>query len=121
MSSRLEALLDRGAGRVFLAEVSGPNPVTRRFANPGEAARCVHDAVWASAVGASGSVSRSGAVLARFTKIADRAIEVRNLSFGTVQYEYNPTPVRPAERHWSPVWPPQGITYHDTPAGTELA
>ena len=83
-----------------------------RADTPGAAARLVHDHVWAG--GECGEVwrrGRHGELLTTMRRVATRAISVTNHVVGTTQYEYNPTTARPQERHWSKVWPPQGIPY----------
>jgi hypothetical protein len=85
-----------------------------RSDSPGGAARLVHDAVWAGAP--SGEVWSRGRRRQRLTsmrRVAARAVELTNHRAGTVQYEYNPSTARPDERHWSPVWPPEGIPYSE--------
>lgn len=89
-------------------------PTTERCATPGEASRRAHDIVWAGPRGCIAEIRNAhGIPTAVFTKIADRAIEVRNLLFDSRQYEYNPSVTRPQERHWSPQWPPTGILYSE--------
>jgi hypothetical protein len=114
MNERLRIALDAVARPYRARAISEDGGVrTARFAAVGPASRFAHDAVWEG--GGSARVERVGLkpeLLCSFRRIAERAVEIRNETARTTQYEYNPTPVRPHERHYSATWPPTEITYH---------